>query len=167
MTTRIRQSERLHYAATDLFDLVIDVRRYPEFIGPITALRVLKDESEGRMLDFTAQVRVRYQIAAETFSTRVIGDVDQGRIEVSLVDGPFKTLSNVWRFRPLSDGSTWLDFELEAEFRNGFLQMMFEQNRERAARGLTRRFIDEAGRRYMTVGDPSLDLAEEIDALGQ
>lgn len=165
MSTQIRLSERHCYAAADLFDLVVDVKRYPDFIGPITALRLVEDRSRGDQLDFTAQVRVRYQIVAETFTTRVQADREAGEIKVSFVSGPFRKLSNLWRLRPLSDGSTWLEFELDAEFKNGFLQMMLEKNRERAASRLTQRFIDEAERRYAPSGDPALDLTEEIDAL--
>ena len=167
MSTQIRLSERHFYAAGDLFDLVVDVKRYPDFIGPITALRLTEDKSHGEQLDFTAQVRVRYQVVAETFTTRVVADRETGEIRVSFVSGPFRKLSNVWRMRPLSDGSTWLEFELDAEFKNGFLQMMLDKNRARAATSLTRRFIDEAERRYARAGDPGLDLTHEIKALAE
>lgn len=167
MITDIWERQRQFFAADDLFDLVGNVTRYPDFISQITALRLVSDSSSEELRDFVAQVRVRYKMVAETFSTRVIAHPGDRTIDVSFVAGPFRTLENQWRFLPLSDGSTLVDFRIRAAFRNGFLQMMLDSNRDRAARVLMGKFIDEAGRRYDPAGDPSLDLAEEINALCQ
>lgn len=167
MTTEIRETHRYFFAANDLFDLVSDVRRYPDFITQITALRVVSDQSTEALRDFVAQVRVRYKMVAETFSTRVQADPQAQSIDVSFVAGPFRTLENQWVFHALSDGSTLVDFRIRAEFRNGFLQMLLDTNRDRAARVLMGKFMDEAQRRYGSAGNASLDLAEEIHALSQ
>ncbi len=76
-------------------------------------------------------------------------------------------LENKWRFHPLSDGSCLVDFSIRAAFKNAILQMLLESNRERAGRVLIEKFSAEANRRYAAVGDPGLDLTEEINALGQ
>lgn len=61
MATVVREHLRLHHTADELFDLVLDVRAYPQFINQITALRVLR-ESEN---DLTAEARVRYKFVAD------------------------------------------------------------------------------------------------------
>ncbi len=167
MTTDISEQHRQFFSADDLFDLVSDVTRYPDFISHITALRLVSDSSHAEFRDFVAQVRVRYKMVAETFSTRVIADPVKRTIDVSFVAGPFRTLENQWCFVPLSDGSTLVKFRIRAAFKNGFLQMLLDSNRDRAARVLMGKFMAEAGRRYDPAGEPSLDLTEEINALSQ
>lgn len=167
MTTDIRDSQRHFYTADDLFELVADVSRYPDFIHQITALRIQSDDSTETLRDFVAQVRVRYKMVSEKFSTRVTADPAARKIVVSFVAGPFRQLDNHWHFYPLSDGSTLVNFNLVAQLKNPILQVMLDSNRERAVRVLTGKFMGEAARRYDTSGNPSVDLAEEINALGK
>ena len=167
MTTEMRERHRQFFAANDLFDLIGDVSRYPEFIPQITKMRLVSDDSTEDLRDFVAEVRVRYKMVAETFSTRVVADRNARTIKVSFVAGPFRILENEWLFVPLSDGSTLVDFQIRAALKNGILQMMLNSNRERAARVLMGKFMAEAARRYQSVGDNEQALAEEINAIGQ
>lgn len=160
-----RERLRLFHAPDDLFDLVMDVKSYPGFIPQITAMRVLNEAREGPLTEMTAEARVRYKFVAERFTSRVIADASRRTIDVSFVAGPFRVLENRWRFHGLSDGSTLVDFEIRAEFKNAILQMLLESNRDRAGRILVQKFSAEAERRYAQTGDARRDLAEEIDAL--
>jgi coenzyme Q-binding protein COQ10 len=167
VTTRIKQRIRLLFNANDLFVLVSDVRRYPEFIPQITAMRVLEDNQEGSIANLTAEARIRYKFVTERFTSQVRADAVARTIDVGFVAGPFRTLSNNWRFHPLSDGSTLVDFAIAAAFKNPVLQVLLDNNKDRAADVLVRRFSDEADRRFALSGDADLDLADEINALAQ
>ncbi|WP_417468196.1 type II toxin-antitoxin system RatA family toxin [Maricaulis sp.] len=167
MTVNLTETLRLFHAADDLFDLVSDVRRYPDFIHQITAMRVLKERKTGSVTELTAEARIRYKFVTERFTSAVKADAAARTIDVGFVAGPFRVLENSWRFYPLSDGSTLVRFHIKAAFRNMVLQMLLDSQRERAAHILVKRFSDEAARRYASVGDPDLDLGDEIDALTQ
>lgn len=167
MTAALTETLRLYHDADDLFALVSDVRRYPDFIHQITAMRVTAERSDGPVTKLTAEARVRYKFVTEGFTSRVRADAAARTIDVGFVAGPFKVLENAWRFYPLSDGSTLVRFSIRAEFRNVVLQMLLDSQRERAAHQLVKRFSDEAQRRYPAAGDPSLDLGDEINALAQ
>lgn len=167
MVVEVRERLRLFHAPEDLFGLVSDVRRYPEFIPQITAMRLLDEREEGEVRHMTAEARVRYKFVTERFTSRATADAGAHTIVVSFVAGPFRVLENNWRFIALSDGSCLVDFSIRAEFRNAILQMLLESNRERAGRILIEKFSAEAKRRYKATGDPALDLTEEINALGQ
>jgi coenzyme Q-binding protein COQ10 len=163
--TRISDSRRLFHGADDLYDLVSDVRRYPEFISHITAMRVLKSQKDGARIDLTAEARVRFKFVSESFTTRVHGDREARSIDVSFVSGPFRTLKNKWGFHALSDGSTQVEFHIVAAFKNPVMQMLLDSNRERAAKSMIGRFSNEANGRYQTAGDPDLNLDEEISSI--
>ncbi|WP_291842470.1 type II toxin-antitoxin system RatA family toxin [Maricaulis sp.] len=167
MVVEVRERLRLFHDAGDLFELVGDVRRYPHFIPQITAMRVQDERSDGGVTELTAEARVRYKFVTERFTSRVRADRDARRIDVGFVAGPFRVLENHWRFFALSDGSCLVDFTIRAEFKNPILQILLESNRERAGRVLIEKFSAEAERRHARTGDPALDLAEEINAIGQ
>lgn len=165
VTVETRESLRLFFAPDDLYDLVADVRRYPQFISQIAAMRVLSESHDGPLTTMTCEARVRYKFVTERFTSKVHADAAARTIDVDFVAGPFRVLENYWRFFALSDGSTLVEFSIRAAFRNPILQMLLETNRERAARMMVQRFSDEAARRYASTGDPQADLSEEIDAL--
>ena len=164
---RMLTFQRMHYSVGDLHELVGDVEKYPDFIGPITGMRVTGRRSENGCEILTAQARVRYKFVSESFTTQVSSDPSTNVIQVKFISGPFRKLENRWQFHPLSDGSTLVEVSIEAVFKNPILQMLLEKNRERAVVSLVDRFSAEAGRRYDFVGNPSESLTEEIDAIRQ
>lgn len=166
MSTELTERLRLFHRPDDLFALVSDVRRYPDFIPQITAMRVSKERQTGGVTDLTAEARVRYKFVTERFTSQVKADREARTIDVGFVAGPFRVLENRWRFQSLSDGSSLVDFYINAAFRNPILQMLLDSNRDRAAAILVNRFSAEAERRFEQTGDRNLDLGKEIDALG-
>ncbi|MFS2317640.1 type II toxin-antitoxin system RatA family toxin [Maricaulis sp. D1M11] len=167
MSTQLRRAQRFFYSADDLFDLVSDVRHYPNFIHQITAMRVTDETRTAHGFQLKAEARVRYKFVTERFTTVVHADENKRTIEVEFVSGPFRKLENNWRFHALSDGSCLVEFYINAAFRNPVLQMLLDSNRERAVSVLISRFQDEAKRRYTPTGDPSVQLDDEIHALQQ
>ncbi|WP_109260320.1 type II toxin-antitoxin system RatA family toxin [Hyphobacterium indicum] len=152
-----RHSERLRvrHAPADIFALVSDVERYPDFIPYLTSLRILSRESSGSQLVFVAEAVARYKFARERFVTRVTADAAALRVSVNLVEGPFHILRNVWQMSELSDGSTAIDFELEFQFNNMVLDMLIRANKQRAVHKMIGHFVQEADRRYPVTGRAS------------
>ncbi len=112
------------HSAEDMFALVADVERYPEFVPLCEALKVrsrtAKDGSEVLVADMTAA----YKMFRETFTSRVTLDRENREILVEYLSGPFRHLENRWRFNPLGAGRSEIDFYLEYEFRSRTLQML-------------------------------------------
>lgn len=149
-----RHSERLHvrHAPADIFALVSDVERYPDFIPHLTTLRILSRETSGPESVSVAEAVVRYKFARERFVSRIRADANALRVSVSLVEGPFHVLRNVWQMSELGDGSTAIDFELEFQFSNMVLDMLIRANKQRAVRMMIECFRSEADRRYPLTG---------------
>lgn len=162
MTASHIERLRLRHRPDDLFDLVSDVRRYPDFIPLITAMRVTRDHVTDGQGTLDAEAKVRFRFVREKFSTRVTFDKANRQIDVDYLSGPFQTLSNQWRFHELSDGSTLVDFWIKYQFGNPILQMLVDTNRNRAIRFLIERFNAEAKRRFETVGDADYALEPEL-----
>ena len=100
VTTRV-----LPHTAAQMFDLVADVERYPEFVPMCERLVVRRhttgvNDSEVLLADMS----IGYKMIRESFTSRVALDRPGMKILVEYVDGPFSHLENRWTFRPLEKG---------------------------------------------------------------
>ena len=111
------------YSAAQMFDLVADVDRYPEFLPWCVALRVVErrvnEDGRGTIL---ADMVAAYKMFRERFRSRVALDRAAGTIDVEYISGPFRSLHNRWRFIDRPGGGSVIDFEIDFEFRNFLLQ---------------------------------------------
>jgi coenzyme Q-binding protein COQ10 len=152
--TTHQETLELPYRPEDLFDLAAEVERYPEFIMWMQSLKLLSSEftEDGRRC--RAEVSVGFKGFSETFVTDVEARRSMKKIEVSLVRGPFKKLSNTWRFNAEASGSR-VEFAIQFEFRNFVLQALADANKRYAVKRVIDCFIAEAGRRYVKVAPPA------------
>ena len=142
---------KVAHSAEDMYALVADVERYPEFVPLCQALRVRsRTEKDGREV-LVADMTAAYKMFRETFTSRVTLDHGNLEILVEYLDGPFRHLENRWRFKDLSESSSEIDFHLEYEFRRRSLQLlmgaMFDSAFSRFADAFERRADAIYGRR--------------------
>ncbi|MDZ4760561.1 MAG: type II toxin-antitoxin system RatA family toxin [Alphaproteobacteria bacterium] len=151
--TSYRRSLDLPYRPEDLFDLVVDVRRYPEFVTWVRELSVLREEKTEDRWRGAAKAVIGFGGFSETFTTDIDARADDRAIDVNLVRGPFRKLRNTWRFTSTATG-TRIDVLIEFEFRNFLLQALADANRDFAVNRLIHSFVSEAARRYGKVPAP-------------
>lgn len=118
-----RHSERrvVAYSPLQLFELVADVPRYPEFLPWCHAGRIRRRESATVQI---AELAIGFGPFHEKFASRVVlaPDAPGGpRIDTTGVEGPFRRLVSRWVFHPHPDGCQ-IEFELEFDFRSLLLQ---------------------------------------------
>jgi coenzyme Q-binding protein COQ10 len=137
------------HTPAQMFDLVADVRRYPEFLPWCKALRVRSDDVDpaGRGL-LVADMVARFKGFEERFTSRVLLDRPALAIDVAYIDGPFRHLRNTWRFAEAGPGRTRVAFTIDFEFRNRLLQVLANSMLERALMRLSQAFIDRANALY-------------------
>ena len=152
MTSLTRQLN-LPYRPEDLFDLVAEVDRYPEFIKWIRSLRLISQKDEPGGWRGRAEALVGFKGFTETFITDISARKPDLTIDVSLVRGPFRKLSNAWRFTPIAAGSR-IEFAIAFEFRNFILQTLADANRDYAVRRIIEAFSAEADRRFEKIATP-------------
>ena len=126
----------LPYTPEQLFALVGDVEHYPDFVPWVTSMRVWnRREEEGGASQLDAEAAVGFSFLKERFSTRVRRDPARCEITVSLISGPFKHLTNRWRFSPHPSG-TQIDFLIDFDFRSRLLQTLLAANMQHAVERL-------------------------------
>lgn len=107
----------LPYTRDQLFDLVIHVDKYPEFLPWCLNCRVKKRTEDTVIADMV----IGFKVFREGFTSRVEHQRPH-RIDVKYENGPFKYLDNHWIFNDLGDGKTEIDFYVDFEFRSRILQ---------------------------------------------
>jgi coenzyme Q-binding protein COQ10 len=142
----IRHAEQrlLGYSARQLYDLVADVERYPEFLPWCIGARIRE-----RRPDFLlADLIIGFKMIRERFTSRVELDPEGHAINVTYADGPFKHMSNRWRFEPLGEGRCRIDFQVEFEFRSAMLQKLIGVLFHEAVRRMVGAFETRARKLY-------------------
>lgn len=136
------------YTPKQMYDLVADVERYPQFLPLCEALTVRsRKEREGKEL-LIADMTTGYKAIRETFTTQVLLDPAEWAIDVKYVDGPFRYLDNRWRFEPLPDGGCSVHFFIDYEFKSRILGALMGSMFDRAFRLFTEAFDKRAAAIY-------------------
>jgi coenzyme Q-binding protein COQ10 len=118
-------SRRVKHAAAEMFDLVADVERYPEFVPLCRALRVRERIPEHEGIEVVlADMTVAYKLISESFTSRVTLDRPNLQISVEYLKGPFRRLENRWSFRPIAERACEVEFFISYEFRSRMLAMV-------------------------------------------
>ena len=145
-----REERPVRHRAEQMFDLVADVGRYPEFVPLCKALKVRsrKVDDDGRET-LVAGMTVGYKLIRETFTSRVMLDKPRLKVRVEYIDGPFSHLENIWTFRdePDREGSR-VGFFIDYEFKSRTLGVLMGSMFDVAFRKFARAFEERADAVY-------------------
>lgn len=108
----------LPYTPEQLFDLVADIERYPEFLPWCVGARITSRQGN----ELTADLVIGFKMFRERFTSLVKLDRPGLRLDVTYTEGPFRYLNNHWKFLPEAGGKTRLDFFVDFEFKSIILQ---------------------------------------------
>ncbi|POU03808.1 ubiquinone-binding protein [Escherichia sp. ESNIH1] len=140
---QISRTALVPYSAEQMYQLVNDVKSYPEFLPGCTGSRVL----ESSPTQMTAAVDVSKAGISKTFTTRNTLTNNQS-ILMQLVDGPFKQLMGGWRFTPLSPDACRIEFNLDFEFTNKLIELAFGHVFKELASNMVQAFTHRAKEVY-------------------
>lgn len=122
---KFNSRRRVNHSAPQMFDLVADVERYPEFVPLCRAMKIRQrtpkpDGTEIVIADMT----VSFKLVREAFTSRVTLDRANLKILVEYLQGPFSNLENRWAFEPKSETACDVAFYLAYEFKSRMLAML-------------------------------------------
>jgi coenzyme Q-binding protein COQ10 len=136
------------HTARQMFELVADVERYPEFLPLCEALSVRSRKQRDDKTLLIADMTVGYKAIRETFTSQVLLKPDDLAIDVKYLDGPFKYLDNRWRFDPCENGGSNVCFYIEYEFKSRMLGALMGAMFDRAFRMFAEAFEQRAREIY-------------------
>jgi coenzyme Q-binding protein COQ10 len=116
---------RVRHTAAEMFDLVGDVDKYPQFVPLCRSLVVKSRASKGDGVTvLVADMTVAYKIVRETFTSRVTLDRPSLKIVVEYLSGPFSRMQNRWTFVPTGTDACEVEFFIDYEFKSRTLAML-------------------------------------------
>jgi ribosome-associated toxin RatA of RatAB toxin-antitoxin module len=140
----VRRSALVIFSSEQMFDLVIDVERYPEFL-PWVAGAKLHEKSERELL---ASLEMQRGGVRERFTTRNVFE-RPGFMTMSMVDGPFRVLEGRWTFTPIGTAGTRIELEMRFEFASPVVSMLFGKSFEQSCNSLIDAFIARARQKHV------------------
>ncbi len=139
----VKRSIIVPYTPEQMFDLVSDVARYPEFMPWCGGAEVMEQDESG----MTASIMIRIARISQNFTTKNTHDYPK-RIHLELVDGPFSNLTGDWSFTPLGEDGCKIDFVMQYEFSNRTLEMVIGPIFNRIATSFIDSFTQRANELY-------------------
>ena len=134
----------VRHSPEKMFALVADIERYPEFLPMCEALNVRSRRERDGMALLLADMTVGYKAIRETFTTQVLLKPAENAIDVKYIDGPFKYLSNRWKFEPAAQGGAEIHFFIDYEFKSRILGALMGAMFDRAFRMFAEAFEKRA-----------------------
>ncbi|MFC7703416.1 type II toxin-antitoxin system RatA family toxin [Plastorhodobacter daqingensis] len=144
------EKRKLPYSAQEMYDLVADVARYPQFLPWNSAARIRsRTPIEGGEV-MEADLVISFKVFRERFGSRVTLWPGRKRIDTEYLDGPFKYMKSHWQFADI-EGGCEVEFFVDFEFRNAILQgiigVVFNDAMQRIVRAFERRAVALYGAR--------------------
>lgn len=143
-----KEKRVLPYKATQMYDLVADVARYPEFLPWTSAARIRSTETFADHEVMVADLVISFKVFRERFGSRVTLWPEPLKIDTEYIDGPFQHLISQWNFKDHPDGCE-VSFEVDFEFRNVILRkligVVFNEAMTRVVRAFERRAAELYG----------------------
>jgi coenzyme Q-binding protein COQ10 len=136
------------HSSDQMFDLVADVERYPEFLPLCEALSIRSRKERDSKVLLIADMTVGYKAIRETFTTQVLLNRAERVIDVKYIDGPFKYLDNRWRFEDRPEGGSTIHFFIDYEFKSRILGALMGSMFDRAFRMFSEAFEKRAAKIY-------------------
>ncbi len=137
------ETRTLSFTPEQMFDMVLDVAKYPEFLPWCVSTRI-NSKTEGEML---ADMAIGFKVFRETYTSKVTFERPD-HIHVVDSNGPFEHLETDWRFTPSGDGGSEVHFEIDFSFRSALLEGAIGRVFEDATHKMVDAFVTRAGVLY-------------------
>jgi len=127
------------YTPEQMFELVANVERYPEFLPWCAGTTISQRSNES----FIADLEIGFEMIKESYRSRVIL-TPHSKVEVDYIHGPFKELYNIWTFTPYDGNKCLLAFELDFKLKSGLLSLVLEPVFNQASHKMIEAFENRA-----------------------
>lgn len=139
---RHSETRDLPYKPEQMYDLVADVGRYPEFLPWTAAARIRSREGgpEGEVM--LADLVISFRVFRESFGSKVVLWPGEHRIETEYLEGPFEHMQSEWRFEPTERGCRvhfWVDFAFRNRVIGRVVGVVFNQAMQRIVAAFEKR----------------------------
>ncbi len=142
------ETRPLPYTAQQMYDLVADVAKYPQFLPWCAAARIRRTVPQGDATMMEADLIISFKVFRERFGSRVVLFPNDLKVDTQYLDGPFKYMKSTWSFVDTEQGcdvSFFVDFEFKNAILQGIIGVVFNEAMHRIVRAFENRAADLYG----------------------
>ena len=136
--------KKLNFPKNKLIDLVLDINNYILFLPWCIKSKIVNTKETNSKKIIIADLEIGYKLISDIYRSKVIFDKKKSEIKVTPLSGPIKKLSNIWKFKTLSNKSCEINFLIEIELSNILLNKLFESFFEIGFEKIFKSFEDRA-----------------------
>lgn len=140
---QVKKTVIINHSAGEMFLLVDDVLKYPEFLPWCGGVDLIHQDDQST----TATLHIAYHGLHQNFTTQN-SKTFPSLMTIQLKDGPFKHMDGVWQFTALNDEACKIEFSLNYEFANQFLEKIIAPVFNRIANTFVDGFVVRADKIY-------------------
>jgi len=135
--------QKLNYSNKQMFDLISDVEKYPEFLPWCKSTNIYNKSND----IFYSDMEIGFKLIKETFTSKVTL-AELNKVSSEAVSGPFKKMNNIWKIEYITDKECELNLTIEFEFKSFILQKIIGKSFEKASKKMIIAFEERAKQLY-------------------
>lgn len=108
-------------------NLILDIDNYKEFLPWCTNSKVISKKKQNNIIEIIADLEIGYSFAKDIYTSHVKYETNKKKIVVSAIDGPLKTLENIWVLNKINDNKCEVEFLINLELNNIILNKMLKK----------------------------------------
>jgi coenzyme Q-binding protein COQ10 len=135
--------QKLNYSNKQMFDLISDVEKYPEFLPWCKSTNIYNKSND----IFYSDMEIGFKLIKETFTSKVTL-AELNKVSSEAVSGPFKKMNNIWEIEYITDKECELNLTIEFEFKSFILQNIIGKLFEKASKKMITAFEERAKQLY-------------------
>jgi coenzyme Q-binding protein COQ10 len=143
----IKQSKTLPYPAKDIYNLIIDIEKYPEFLPWCKDAKIIGNVSESQL---HADLLINFKGFLKKYRSDVLSKISNGDyvVDIKAIEGPFKKLTSHWKINTIDDSSCEVEFFVDFEFNSNLLSKIIGVIFEKANHKMMNAFEERAKEIY-------------------
>ena len=132
-------TKRLNHSNTQMFDLISDVGKYPDFLPWCISTNIYNQSSN----IFYSDMEIGFKLIKESFTSKVTV-IESKKVYSEAISGPFKKMNNIWEIDYVSDKECEINLSIEFEFKSFLLQNIIGKLFENASKKMIIAFEERA-----------------------
>lgn len=136
-------TKRLNHSNTQMFDLISDVGKYPDFLPWCISTNIYNQSND----IFYSDMEIGFKLIKESFTSKVTV-IESKKVYSEAISGPFKKMNNIWEIDYVSDKECEINLSIEFEFKSFLLQNIIGKLFEIASKKMITAFEERANYLY-------------------
>ncbi len=124
---KIKTIKKFDYPLDLVESLILDIDNYKDFLPWCTNSKIISKKKNKNYIEIIADLEIGYLFAKDIYTSEVKYDMYKKKVVVKAIDGPLKILENVWILNKISDNVCEVDFYINLELKNIFLNKMLDK----------------------------------------